>query len=93
MRRVPRGKDDAGMLVYEDPHVLNMIKAFLSTDDARLEIVVEEDIVVKENVNVDGEEVDVHPLVRAIQSLKDDDRLRGVCEIRKADSERADLDA
>ena len=85
MRRVPVGKTDEGMLVYEDPHVLEAIRDFLSTDGTRLDIAVEND------VDVDAGRVESHPVAQALQSLKAEGRLRGTCEIRKADPEQVAL--
>ena len=81
-RHVRDGKD-RGMAVYAEPKILEAAKGFLSKEDTCLKIVVEKELDVDE-----GQSVEDHPLMQMVGSLKDEGRLRGSCEIRKASPEQ-----
>ena len=63
----------AGMMVYADEHVLDAIEAFLSDRGTSLKIVLEDG-------RLDGG-VEEHPLVKMLERLRDDNKLKGSCEI------------
>ena len=78
LRRVREGGLDGGLLVYEDERVLDAVRGFLSKDGTSLKIVVSDPLDIDE-----GQAPEDHPLMKAIQALSDEGKLKGSCEIRR----------
>ena len=77
MRCAPEdGGPYAGMKVYEDEHVLGAVEAFLADGGTSLKIVVEKD----GKDSLDGGVAD-HPLVKMVERLKKENKLKGSCDI------------
>ena len=77
LRHVRDGQD-AGMPIYAEPKVLDAATRLLSRVNGRIEIVVED------GVDAEAGKVENHPLVQAVQELKDQGRMKGRFEIRQA---------
>ena len=69
---------DSHMALYADPHVTDAIKKFLRKDGAKLKVVVDK-------LDVDDGQMETHPLIHAVKSLKASGELKGSCELREID--------
>ena len=70
---------DKNMRVYSDPYIIDAVKDFLSREGADLKIVIEKPLDVDK-----GQDLESHPLVHAVKSLRDEGGLKGnfkLCQV------------
>ena len=75
---------DEGVLIYEEPRIIEAACVFLKRSGSALRIALERDI------DAPGRDPNRHPLVAAVHRLKEGGHLRGSLEIRRVNDETLD---